>query len=131
FLPWHRMYLYYFERIVRAAVIAAGGPASWSLPYWNYEKGFPSNTLPVPFRSPRKADGSANHLYVGARNSLLNGGGQLPPRITSSSAAMSLVPFTGTLPRGFGGGVTPAVHQGRSTGQLENQPHNVIHDLVG
>src|SRR6188472_1819854 len=39
FLPWHRMYLYYFERIVRAQVVALGGPANWALPYWNYENG--------------------------------------------------------------------------------------------
>src|ERR1044071_3569092 len=33
--PWHRMYVYYFERIVRQAVIKANGPADWALPYWN------------------------------------------------------------------------------------------------
>src|ERR687896_2285569 len=33
FLPWHRMYLYFFERIVRAAVAEAGGPEDFALPY--------------------------------------------------------------------------------------------------
>jgi hypothetical protein len=27
FLPWHRMYIYWFERIVRAIVVQQGGPA--------------------------------------------------------------------------------------------------------
>ena len=37
FLPWHRMYLLHFERIV-AKTIADDlqGPANWALPYWNY-----------------------------------------------------------------------------------------------
>ena len=47
FLPWHRMYLYFFERIVRAAVVEAGGPADFALPYWNYDKPFPGNTIPI------------------------------------------------------------------------------------
>ena len=32
FLPWHRMYLYFFERILRAS----SGDDYFSLPYWNY-----------------------------------------------------------------------------------------------
>jgi tyrosinase len=32
---------------------------------------------------------------------------------------------------GFGGGKSPAVQFENATGQLENQPHNIIHDLVG
>src|SRR5438094_441059 len=32
FLSWHRMYLYYFERILRAA----SGDSGLTLPYWNY-----------------------------------------------------------------------------------------------
>src|SRR6185295_9901179 len=36
FLPWHRMYLSCFERIVRKTVIELGGPDDWTLPYWNY-----------------------------------------------------------------------------------------------
>src|SRR4029077_14665600 len=29
FVAWHRMFLYFFERIVRAQVIANGGPQTW------------------------------------------------------------------------------------------------------
>ncbi|HEU4945001.1 MAG TPA: tyrosinase family protein, partial [Solirubrobacterales bacterium] len=36
FVAWHRMYLYYFEQIVRAAIEKLGGPEDWAIPYWNY-----------------------------------------------------------------------------------------------
>src|SRR4051794_24702155 len=31
FVAWHRMYLYYFEQIVRAAVRETGGPEDWAI----------------------------------------------------------------------------------------------------
>jgi hypothetical protein len=68
FLPWHRMYLYYFERIVRAQVIADGGPATWALPYWNYDAGGDANKLPPAFRDPASA------LYVAQRAPGFNDG---------------------------------------------------------
>src|SRR6185295_19732517 len=38
FLPWHRMYLGFFEQIVEATIKSLPGeaPLVWSLPYWNY-----------------------------------------------------------------------------------------------
>lgn len=45
FLPWHRVYLYYFERIARAAL----NDASFTMPYWDYTA--PAHrALPAPFR---------------------------------------------------------------------------------
>ena len=45
FLPWHRGYIYYFERILQKA---ANDP-TLRLPYWNYT--LPQNAvLPAPFR---------------------------------------------------------------------------------
>ncbi|MFF4696346.1 tyrosinase family protein [Streptomyces chattanoogensis] len=86
FLPWHRAYIWYFERIVRATIkkiAAAEGitpdpSATWALPYWNYaldpagtEPAFTSRALPAAFREPQmpsKPDGSgplvANPLYL-------------------------------------------------------------------
>src|SRR5262249_7496349 len=40
FLAWHRMYLFFFERIVRKL----SGDPSFALPYWNY---FRDDTIPV------------------------------------------------------------------------------------
>lgn len=130
FLGWHRMYLYYFERIVRAQVIADGGPANWALPYWNYDGGGNHNTLPTAFRNPTNRDGSRNPLYVANRNPGINAGAGLKPVVTSAAHALSRPAFTGDSE--FGGGITPALGQFWSqTGQLEMTPHNVVHDTIG
>ena len=51
FLAWHRMFIYYFEQIVRAAVVQAGGSAQWSLPFWDYGAGGQQATLPTALDS--------------------------------------------------------------------------------
>jgi len=133
FLSWHRMYLYYFERIVRAAVLSIGGPADFALPYWNYDQPFPNNTLPQPFREPTLPDGSPNPLSLPSpgRSSPIANGAQLPPAATSSGAAMAMTNFIGPPGPGFGGGSQPPVHFSGSAGALEQTPHNVIHVMVG
>lgn len=129
FLPWHRLFLYYFERIVRAQVVANGGPSTWALPYWNYE-GSNDNALPIAFRQPTRPDGSANPLYIAQRAHGINSGAGLPPAVTSDAAALACASFTG--PTEFGGGVTGAFRQfDAQTGQLENQPHNIVHTSLG
>src|SRR5436305_1895323 len=45
FWSWHRMYLYYFERIVRKY----SGVYGWTLPYWNYSSAT-QRQLPAVFR---------------------------------------------------------------------------------
>jgi Common central domain of tyrosinase len=55
FLSWHRMYLYFFERIVRKAVLDAGGPADFALMYWNYDRPFPQHPpAGVPHANPSR-----------------------------------------------------------------------------
>src|SRR5688572_16910261 len=60
FLPWHRMYLHFFEQIVADAVIQEGGPADWALPYWNYSDLSNPNArkMPPAFRAPTLPDGT-------------------------------------------------------------------------
>lgn len=69
FLPWHRMYIYFFERIVRKV---ANDP-TFTLPYWNYTNAaVPSGPrLPTGFTSPASA---SNSLFRPNRNALANGG---------------------------------------------------------
>ena len=135
FLPWHRMYLHFFERIVRAAVIAAGGPADFAVPYWNYDKPFPGNTIPIALRTQTLPDGTANPLFLPPprrRASLMNGG-QLDPSVTSPANALNQTDFTSPA-MGFGGGKVGPQHFGNfsNTGALEQTPHNDIHvQLVG
>lgn len=133
FLPWHRMYLYQFEQIVRQEVAALGGPDDWALPYWNYEEP-DRNQLPPAFAQATLPDGSPNPLLVLARRPGINQGLQLPPQVTSSAAAMATTFFTtpssGT-PLGFGGPQTVFAHFGPAPGALENQPHNIMHVVIG
>ncbi len=139
FLPWHRMYLATFEEIVRAAVIANGGPADWALPYWDYSGPSPANTLPAAFRRPTLPDNTTNPLFVAQRRggtgaNSINNGAQINPVNTSSTTAMTSTVFTtpsSGFPVGFGGPATGFAHFGPAPGLLENQPHNIMHVVIG
>jgi tyrosinase len=144
FLAWHRMYLYYFERILRAAVRQAihNPTYDFGLPFWDYEN--PSfHDLPSPFRVPAN---SSNSLYIKERRAACNNGQQcVSASDASDTVAMGLIPFcsctgasctgcTLNLPpnQSFGGGFIPSPsHFGGQSGQLELQPHNVVHVAVG
>jgi len=63
FWSWHRMYLYWFERIVRKAC----GDPCWALPYWNWAPGSDLH-LPAPFRD------TASELYTVNRDPAINSG---------------------------------------------------------
>jgi tyrosinase len=130
FVSWHRMYVYYFERIVRAAVIGAGGPSDWALPYWNYELGGANAAIPAAFRAPTTS-GQPNPLYVGKRAPGINAGHQVPPAAASATFALSRPAYVGGAE--FGGGQTPVLFQQFQgpTGRLEQTPHNDMHMAVG
>jgi tyrosinase len=130
FPPWHRMYLYRFEQIVRKEVVAAGGPADWALPYWNYGKNGEFASIPDAFREPHDGKGKANPLYVAERRPGINEGGIIPPPMTTDAFALSRPKYTGG-PQ-FGGGKAPSQPQFWShTGRLEQTPHNDIHNAIG
>jgi tyrosinase len=63
FWSWHRMYLYWFERIVQKAC----GDHCWVLPYWNWAPGSDLQ-LPAPFRD------TASELYTVNRDPAINSG---------------------------------------------------------
>jgi tyrosinase len=127
FLPWHRMFLYYFERIMRAAVVENGGPTDWTLPYWNYCLGNQHALLPEPFRAP--AGGTENPLYVAERDPQLNSGREgLPTYVTTPRRALERPHFIGKAE--FGGARTGFQHSGETWGQLEQTPHNAVHVFV-
>jgi tyrosinase len=134
FLPWHRGYLLAFEATVRAAVVAEGGPADWALPYWNYFKDG-QNGLPRAFASATWPDDQDdNPLFVEQRY----GPGALGPVFVDLAQvdldAMSEPDFTGVASggsTGFGGVNTGFEHSGTVHGGIEDQPHDVVHGLVG
>ena len=142
FLAWHRMYLYYFERILRASVRQAihNPTYNFTLPFWNYATFHP---LPAPFRSPAN---STNSLYVAQRSVNCNNGSTCVSATTASdTAAMGNLPFcscsggtctgctTGISPdESFGGGFLSAPnHSASFPGELEIQPHGAVHNAVG
>jgi hypothetical protein len=101
FWAWHRMYLYWWERIVRKY----SGDSNWALPYWNWTK---ETFLPAPFRNTKSI------LYTPLRDSNINNGtGSLPSTdVSFSSAFASLDYFTAQT-------------------TLEDSPHDIIHVDVG
>ncbi len=126
FLSWHRMYIYFFERILRAA----SGDPDLALPYWNYSDPA-QRALPVPFREPA---GQSNPLYVTQRAADINEGAQL---VASDVATGPMFRTRNFVPRegsrlSFGGGrISAPAHFSSFTGLLEAQPHNTVHVSVG
>jgi Common central domain of tyrosinase/Polyphenol oxidase middle domain len=102
------------------------------------------NTLPLAFRVPELPDGTANPLYLPypVRNdgtdprvpleAGINDGGQLPAvyRTTGRPSAIRTSP-TRRHPTRVRGATDRLSHGGATHGALEQQPHDVIHVLVG
>lgn len=108
FLPWHRGYLYFFERILRWA---AGDP-NLTLPFWDWTA---HPVLPEPFRSPA---GGSNPLYESQRKA--NDGAALPASVVVDDLDIAMGQ-TAFPPAGFDG-FSP---------DLEGSPHGAVHVLVG
>ena len=127
FLSWHRMYLYFFERILRRA----SGDPGLALPYWDYSGSARQSALPRAFRDP--ADPS-NPLYVRERNPGINRGERLPPSVVSFAEAFRYSNFhspTGS-DESFGGQILRRPeHVTGVHGRLESAPHDAIHGQIG
>ncbi len=150
FPPWHRGYLIALEAQIRAIVIGLGGPSTWALPYWDYFGPGQEYSIPPAFTQPKLPDGSPNPLYVAARFGPDSDGKIYVPTPageqahpndrnfgagTVTSDCMTNDLYTGsdskTDPPGFGGPVTRFSHGGSTSGNLENNPHNMVHSYVG
>lgn len=108
FLTWHRGYVYFFERILRAA----SGDPTLTLPYWDWST---APALPLAFRSPPDA---SNPLYDGTRQ--INNGAQLPPSVVVDDLNTALANIDFSTP--FFTGFSPS---------LEASPHGAVHTLIG
>lgn len=141
FLPWHRMYLYYLEEIVRAALqevpeVSADVRDTWTLPYWDYARGGRFATLPAAFREQTLADGQTpNALFVAERADFINDGDGLTPEEADSTNALRQALFSDPRAPAFGGAVTGLNHFSEDAaaqpGALELAPHNVVHSTIG
>lgn len=132
FLPWHRVYLFYFESMIQSHL----GDPTWALPYWDYSKvgDESSRILPEPFRSPT----TGNELFTPERDARVNDEHAPQPLVADlcdARTALQLGDFAidGATPSGsFGGGVVDDVTPNQQAlGSLEGVPHGVVHGLVG
>jgi tyrosinase len=135
FLPWHRGYLLALEAQIREAVISLGGPETWALPYWSYFGPGQEADIPPAFTQETLPDGSPNPLFVTARYGPNSDGNVFVPIPPVNQSCMSNDLYTGndaaTPPPGFGGPETGFSHGGGTSGNLENNPHNLVHVFVG
>ncbi len=129
FLPWHRMYLYYFERILRKAA----DDKYLTIPYWDY---FNNSQIPDNLTSPPDA---SNPLYDSNRCHKINSGGKIPDNLVNHMRSFSFGDFTpdDVSNNGFGGGKLTEItdrtkkFEDNKSGSLEVMPHNQIHLYLG
>src|SRR5215472_5599628 len=115
FLPWHRMHLKSFERLVRSVT----GASYFTMPYWNYTDA-DRRALPPQFRSPD--DPLWKPLFRADRNHGVNDGrpiDQVGEAPLGLNAMMSSV-YADTLDGDAG-----------LCANLDNAPHSAVHVDVG
>jgi hypothetical protein len=115
FFPWHRAYLYYYERILGSLV---DNLDNFRLPYWDWESTRP---MPVSYRTAATST-TPNSLWDQKRDAGIAGGGPLPagdgdmPVIQGLNNTQDFETFGGTA---------------TSSGICEGNPHGVIHNDIG
>ena len=133
FLPWHRGYLATFEAIVAATVKELTGD-DWALPYWNYLDATNPDALKAPdaFLVPTMPNGRPNPLRKYPRRANFTALQPGPTDAFDLSAGREDDFVVGQGGIGFGGGITGDFAQFfNRTGDVENNPHNTVHRLVG
>src|SRR3954454_22217358 len=159
FLPWHRGYLGFFEKIVRSHVVSLGGPEDWALPYWNYSdsRTQKSRILRREFRDARFPPAADDPRWDGKQNPLARPCRAVPLQncgegdeswkrtgdlgIGSDNVSLKCLQVAnffneiGDGDESFGGPKTGFMHDAQSpaeqvVGQLEATPHGDIHMCV-
>jgi hypothetical protein len=125
FLPWHRAYLHYFERIIRRY---AEDP-NFALPYWDYSNP-QARALPAAFRDPTSA------LYEGTRRVQVNNGtDRLNEAIVveraNRSLAYTVFADTGSVTTFGGQALNAPQHFTTPHGAVEAAPHDLVHGFIG
>jgi tyrosinase len=138
FLPWHRMYLFHFESILRSVIegldsVDDDTKATWALPYWDYLDGEDSRRLPVVFRRQTWPDVGSNPLFNATRFFNINNGSPISDLDADYLLALKPLQFTGATQ--FGGPQTGETHlfedPNSAAGPLEDSPHGSVHMDVG
>lgn len=126
FLPWHRLYLTYFEEICREVT----GNQHFALPFWNWARNQQLPDIFGPNHGTVTGPGGNNPLYNSTRrpsvgDSITSGsGGARFPSTWGPSVLESQVLSDPNFFRAVGGGSGPTT--GSGTSQLEGY-HDTIH----
>ncbi|MGI4823641.1 MAG: tyrosinase family protein [Janthinobacterium lividum] len=143
FLPWHRGYLLSIEAQLRKDIIALGGPETWSLPYWDYFGGDNGSQFNIPpaFVQQTLPDGTPNPLYFTMRYGPNDDSNVFVPtpasRDTTAGYLVEDVSLNVTVfsssenDPGFAGPPSTFSHNGSPHGDLESNPHDLVHVAVG
>lgn len=109
FLPWHRKYIYYFEKLI---MHFSGGKLN-ALPYWDYTT--PAEAaLPPAFVSSTYGAGTPNPLYHANRSPVYASGvTPIPDAFVNPSGANAQLTFSGF------------------SSSLEGTPHDNVHVQLG
>src|SRR5579862_1642144 len=112
FLPWHRAYLLYFERICRKM----SGNNDFALPYWNWTT---NPSIPAPFWDTGLNDGTR----------VANASDQVDPSFVGAPAIENILSQTNFFL--FASGQATNQRDFSAYGMLEGTPHNNVHNFVG
>jgi tyrosinase len=115
FLPWHRGYLLYFERICRKLT----GNSKFALPYWNW------TTHPAV---PDVFWDTSSPLYDPNRS--VTQSMQADPAFVGASVIENILSQTNFDLFASGPPVGGELHFATNTGMLEGTPHNYIHGWI-
>lgn len=112
FLPWHRAYLFYFEKICQGLINKPG----FGLPYWHWQA---SPQLPAAFW------GAGNPLFDANRS--IGPTSTSNPSFTGASALQGVLNNTDFQLFASGASTAPRGGSGGFYGALEGTPHNYVH----
>ena len=112
FLPWHRMFVWAFENIIRAV----SGEAAFTLPYWDYTD---ASEFAIPPQFRMENDATFGALYRDTRNPGVNAG---QPIADQNSLNLSILSEQSYSANGGDAGFC----QG-----LDNGLHGAVHVSVG
>ncbi|MFL5349591.1 MAG: tyrosinase family protein [Hyalangium sp.] len=118
FLPWHRMYVYYFEQIIRQV----SGDPTFTLPYWDYTDPR-QQAVPPEFRMPD--DPVFKSLFQESRTlspaGNVNSGAAITAANDAPAAALNLLAMRARSYSGDTGFCS----------LLDSSPHGLVHVFTG
>lgn len=115
FLPWHRLYLAYFEKIVRKL----SGDDLFAIPYWDYTR---QPTVPTEFVN------SASSLYEGLRDPVINVTKKVDSIKQQQIQKDKISAYESTA---FNSLADPNSLGLNFTNKIDGSPHGVMHVYIG